>query len=177
MKKVIVIGCSGSGKSTFARALHGVTGLPLYYLDMLNWKSDRTTVPKEVFRARLREVLEQSEWIIDGNYASTIELRMQYCDTVFFLDYPTELCLVGIDERKGKPRPDMPWIETDTDEEFIDFIKNYNTERRPAVISLLEKYSDKNIVIFRDRAEADVYLVALGDSLSERTLHEKSPPS
>ena len=89
MRKVMIIGCPGSGKSTFARALHAATGLPLYYLDMLYWNADKTTVSKEVFRGRLREILDTDAWILDGNYGSTIEIRLEACDTVFFLDYPT----------------------------------------------------------------------------------------
>ena len=85
MKRVIVIGCPGSGKSTFARALHDKTGLPLHHLDMMYWNADKTTVPKEVFRARLAELLTEDAWIIDGNYGSTMETRMAACDTVFFL--------------------------------------------------------------------------------------------
>ena len=53
MKKVMVIGCSGSGKSTFSRALHDKTNIPLYYLDMLFWNADKTTVEKSVFLERL----------------------------------------------------------------------------------------------------------------------------
>lgn len=48
------------------------------------------------------------EWIIDGNYGSTIELRLQACDTVVFLDYSTNICLDGIKKRRGKPRTDIP---------------------------------------------------------------------
>jgi len=158
MKKVIVIGCPGSGKSTFSRALHKETGIPLYHLDMLKWNADKTTVSKEVFHDRLNLVLSENEWIIDGNYASTMELRMSVCDTVFFLDYPLEVCLSGIKERQGKPRPDMPWIETEDDEEFLEFIRSYNTQSRPNVMELLEKYKEKNIVIFKSREEADEYL-------------------
>lgn len=158
MKKVIVIGCPGSGKSTFSRALHKETGIPLYHLDMLKWSADKTTVSKEVFLDRLNLVLSEDEWIIDGNYASTMELRMSLCDTVFFLDYPLEVCLLGIKERQGKPRPDMPWIETEDDEEFLEFIRSYNTQSRPKVMELLEKYKEKNIVIFKSREEADEYL-------------------
>ena len=158
MKKVIVIGCPGSGKSTVSRALHNKTGIPLYHLDMMYWNADKTTVEKSVFLERLSAVLEKDEWIIDGNYGSTMELRMAACDTVIFLDYPLDVCLDGIKERRGKPRSDMPWIETEEDAEFIEFIKNYNEQQKPKVLELLEKYSDKNIVVFKSREQADAFL-------------------
>ena len=158
MKKVIVIGCPGSGKSTVSRALHNKTGIPLYHLDMMYWNADKTTVKKSVFLERLSAVLEKDEWIIDGNYSSTMELRMAACDTVIFLDYPLDVCLDGIRERRGKPRSDMPWIETEEDAEFIEFIKSYNEQQMPKVIELLEKYSDKNIIIFKNREQADAFL-------------------
>ena len=160
MKKIIVIGCPGSGKSTFARALHNITGIPLFHLDMMYWNADRTTVEKSVFRERLAETMQKSEWIIDGNYNSTMETRMQACDTVFFLDYPVDICLAGIRERRGKPRTDMPWIEENDEEdaEFIEFIKSYNAESRPKVMELFERYSDKDIYVFTDRDEADEFL-------------------
>ena len=158
MKKIIVIGCPGSGKSTVSRALHNKTGIPLYHLDLMYWNADKTTVEKSVFLERLSVVLEKDEWIIDGNYSSTMELRMAACDTVIFLDYPLDVCLDGIRERRGKPRSDMPWIETEEDSEFIEFIKNYNEQQKPKVLELLEKYSDKNIIIFKSREEADAFL-------------------
>ena len=158
MKKIIVIGCPGSGKSTFSIALHDRTGIPLVHLDMLKWNADRTTVSREVFMERLQRVLKLDEWIIDGNYSSTMELRMQACDTVFFLDYPLEVCVSGIEERRGKPRPDMPWVETEEDAEFMEFIRNYNMQSRPEVLELLEKYADKNIVTFKSRSEAEEFL-------------------
>ena len=160
MKKVIIIGCPGSGKSTFARALSLKTKLPLYHLDLMYWNSDKTIVEKEIFRQRLNDVLKKEEWIIDGNYASTMDLRMSTCDTVFFLDYPEEVCLEGIISRRGKPRNDMPWIEPidNDDEEFVNFVKNYNRESRPAVLEILNRYSHKNIIIFKNRNEADEYI-------------------
>ena len=161
MKRAIVIGCPGSGKSTFARALQKKTGLPLHYLDMMYWNADKTTVPKDIFRGRLAEVLTDDEWIIDGNYGSTMEARLAACDTVFFLDYPRSVCLAGIRERKGKPRADMPWIETEDDEEFLAFVKAYGEQSRPAVLTLLEKYRDKQIFVFHSRSEADSYLKGL----------------
>ena len=161
LKKIIVIGCPGSGKSTVSRALHNKTGIPLYHLDMMYWNADKTTVEKSVFLERLSAVLEKDEWIIDGNYGSTMELRMAACDTVFFLDYPLDVCLDGIRARRGKPRDDMPWIESDEDTEFVEFIKSYNDQQKPIVTALLEKYSEKNIFIFHSREEAEMFLSRL----------------
>ena len=163
MKRAIIIGCPGGGKSTFARSLHEKTGLPLIYLDMLNWNADRTTVPREVFRERLAEALSGGEWIIDGNYCSTMEQRIAASDTVFFLDYPPEVCMEGILSRRGTVRPDIPWVESpdDVDEEFVSFVKNFETETRPIVLELLRKYSDRTIITFRSRQEAAEYLSTL----------------
>ena len=158
MKKIIVIGCPGSGKSTFARALHNKTGVPLYHLDMMYWNADKTTVEKRAFLERLSAVLEREAWIIDGNYASTMEQRMAACDTVIFLDYPLEVCLSGIRERRGKPRSDMPWIEAEEDAEFVEFIRNFNVQQRPQIIALLGKHSDKNRLVFTSRTQADAFL-------------------
>ena len=158
MKKIIVIGCPDSGKSTFSRALHHKMGIPLYHLDMMYWNADKTTVEKNVFSERLSAVLEKDEWIIDGNYGSTMEMRMMACDTIVFLDYPTDICLDGIRRRRGKSRSDMPWIETEEDEDFMAFIKTYNEQQRPKVLSLLDKYCGKRVVIFTSREEADAFL-------------------
>ena len=162
MEKVIIIGCPGSGKSTFGRKLERITGLPLYHLDMMFWNEDRTTVPKELFIERLQETMSNSKWIIDGNYGGSMEMRIKECDTVFFLDYPTEVCIDGVELRKGKPRSDMPWFEKDNiDDDFISFINNYNSESRPKVIGLLKKYSSKEIIVFHSRAESEEYLSSL----------------
>lgn len=161
MKRIMVIGCPGSGKSTFARALHQKTGVPLYHLDMLYWNADKTTVEKSVFLERLAAVLKKDEWIIDGNFSSTMELRLALCDTVIFLDFPMEVCLDGVSARRGKPRSDIPWVETEEDAEFIAFIKSFNEQRRPQVMALLQRYSDKNVLIFQSRAKADAFLAQL----------------
>ena len=160
MKKIIVIGCPGSGKSTFAKALQQKINLPLYHLDMLYWNADRTIVDKTIFYEKQFSIIQTDEWIIDGNYGSTMELRIQSCDTIFFLDYPLEICLDGIKERRGKPRSDMPWQEKSDEEdfEFLDFVKNYHLKNRPQVIELLDRYSDKKNYVFKNRSEAEDFL-------------------
>ena len=95
MKRVLVIGSPGAGKSTFARNLRDKTGLPLYHLDNIWHKPDRTTISREEFDERLAAILAKDSWIIDGNYSRTLELRLQYCDTVFLLDYPLEASVIA----------------------------------------------------------------------------------
>ena len=86
---------------------------------------------------------------------------MQQSDTVFFLDYPPETCLQGVRDRMGKARSDLPWIETEEDGEFMEFIQKFNVQRRPEILHLLEKYSHKNIFIFTDRQQAKEFLAGL----------------
>ncbi|MBR3815853.1 MAG: adenylate kinase [Clostridia bacterium] len=159
MKKVIVIGCPGSGKTTFAEKLSKSTGLPLYYLDAIWHKPDKTHIPMEEFDERITEIFKESEWIIDGNYKRTIEMRLRQCDTVFLFDLTTSVCIQGVTDRIGKGRYDLPWIETELDEEFRKFIEEFPKDTLPYIYELLDKYSDeKDIVVFRSREEADEYL-------------------
>ena len=162
MKKVIVIGCPGSGKSVFSRTLHEKTDLPLYHLDMIYWREDKTFLTREELIGKINEIGKTDEWIMDGNYGGTMELRMSLCDTIIFLDYPTEICLKGIMERRGTHRPDMPWVESDElDGEFVDSVKNYNTNNRPRVLERINQYSDKQTLIFSSREEANAFLESI----------------
>lgn len=158
MKNVIVIGCPGAGKSTFSRRLRDLTGLPLYHLDMIWHKPDGTTIPKEEFDSALREILPRDCWIIDGNYKRTLEERLKYCDTVFLLDFPVEVCLAGAQSRIGTKREDLPWIETELDPEFRQWIEGFPTNKLPEIYRLLEKYREgRDIIIFHTHQEIESY--------------------
>lgn len=165
MNRVIVIGCPGSGKSTFARKLREITGLPLTYLDQIWHRPDQTHVSREEFDARLNAILQKDRWLIDGNYKRTLETRLKACDTVFFLDFPLEVCLSGAASRVGTAHEDFPWLETEFDEEFRREILRFPTEQLPEIRALLEKYrAGRRIFVFQSRPEADRYLETLRQS-------------
>ncbi len=162
MKKIIIIGSPGAGKSTLARKLADKTKLPLYYLDIIWHKPDKTTVTTHEFDARLEEILNTDRWIIDGNYKRTLEMRLQKCDAVIFLDYPTKLCLESVEKRIGTKRVDMPWVETEFDSEFKQYITDFSTTQTPKIYNIIEKYSDGlNVFILKSREQADEFLSKL----------------
>lgn len=164
MNKIIVIGCPGSGKSTFAKELKKIYNIPLYHLDLIWNKPDKTTVTREEFDLELNKIFNEDEWIIDGNYQRTIERRIKEANTIFLLDYPLEVCLNGATSRVGLKRDDMPWIEENLNEEFKQKILDFSQDKLPKIYELLNNYKeDKNIIIFKDREESSKYLNKLKD--------------
>ena len=159
IKRAIVIGSPGAGKSTFARNLREKTGLPLYYLDMIFHKPDRTTVTRDEFDQKLQTILQTDRWIIDGNYRRTLPLRFDKCTDVFFLDFPLNECLEGAASRVGMVREDMPWIEQEFDPEFRQYILDFPKDQLPLIYELIEQYQDnRRIIIFHSREEADSWI-------------------
>ena len=159
--RILILGCPGSGKSTLARALAARTGLPVVHLDNLWWRADGTHIPREDFDRALDGLLRGEQWILDGDYSRTYEVRIRAADTVIFLDYPEAVCMDGIRARVGQPRPDMPWAETVLDPELVAQVQSYRRDNRPALLALLQKYPEKQSLIFPSRQEADAWLSQL----------------
>lgn len=160
MRRVLILGCPGSGKSHFARRLADITGLPLHYLDLLWHKPDRTTFSQAEFDLALVHILEEDRWILDGNYQRTLPKRLARCDTVFLFDLSLADCLAGAVARIGHKRPDLPWLETELGPEFRDWIINFKQDRLPGILALLAETNCAKI-IFKSHAEADAYLRGL----------------
>lgn len=161
MKKIIIIGCPGAGKSTFARRLRDKLGIELFYLDQIHHRSDRTTTSQEEFDTRLANIMKKEQWIIDGNYMRTIPLRLKNCDTVFLLDYSLDTCLSGAESRIGVKREDMPWVENELDPEFKEFILDFSKKQLPVIYKHLDDYPYVSKYIFKSRKQADSFLEQL----------------
>jgi len=153
MKKVLVIGSSGAGKSTFARRLGEATGLPVIHLDRLYWKPNWVeTTDKNEWREKVEKVLAGEKWVIDGNYSGTLALRLEKCDTVIFLDIPRAVCVYRVLKRvtlytKGS-RPDMTdGCDERFDWEFIKWIWSYLMRSKPKVETFLKGVQDEKTII------------------------------
>mgnify|MGYP002512248686 CR=1 FL=1 len=166
MEKILIIGCPGSGKSTFARALHEKTGLPLYHLDMLFWNADKTAVEKSVFKARLCDVIKEDAWIIDGNYSRTIEMRLSRCDTVIYLDFSRFACIRGVVKRVlttyGTVRPDMgEGCPERFDLDFLKWVWNFNKNKREKNYQLLNETPGIEKIVLKNRRMVKRFLRSL----------------
>ncbi|MGH9197551.1 MAG: hypothetical protein ACRD1T_17640, partial [Acidimicrobiia bacterium] len=140
LKRVAVIGCAGAGKSTFSRQLAEVTGLPLTHLDRCFWRPGWVETPTEKWRGLVAELASEERWILDGNYSSTLDLRLPLADTIVFFDYPRHICAYRVLKRSAlsRPRPDLP----EGCEErifgagffsFFGWVWNFNTRSRPNI--------------------------------------------
>lgn len=163
MRRVLIIGNAGSGKTTFAGKLAEKTGLPLVHLDQLYWRGAWEHLSREEFDTALQSELEKPEWIIDGNFNRTIPHRLTYCDTVFFFDLPTASCLWGITKRVlqnyGKTRADMGGnCEERFDSNKLSLYRSvwrFNKMHRKEYYRLLE---NTNVIVFKSRKQVDKYL-------------------
>ena len=162
MKKVIIIGCPGAGKSYFAKKLHHITKIPLYHLDMIWHKPDKTHISRAEFDNELLKIFQKEAWILDGDYSRTMEMRMQACDTIILFDIPYEICKQGIEKRQGIKRDDMPWYSFQIDTDLLNEVKHYIPQQRPKVERLLDKFRySKEIIIFKTREEAEEWLTKI----------------
>src|SRR5688572_3237388 len=152
MKKILVIGSGGAGKSTLAWRLEEITGIEVIHLDKLYWLPGWTEPPKDVWIKIIEKEIAKDAWIMDGNFGSSLELRLKKCDTVLFLEMPRTVCVFRALKRafkyKGSTRPDMgAGCNEKFDLEFLRWIWNYPKKDKLKIENLLEKYDEKIKII------------------------------
>jgi adenylate kinase family enzyme len=143
MKKVAVIGCGGSGKSHVSRQLAEMLGAPLTHLDAVYYDQTWKPLPPEQFQAAQRDLVDAPTWVIDGNYNSTLAIRLAACDTVVFLDLPTRQCLWGIVSRQVKHGAGQQdgGVYNHLTWGFIKYVASYRRTMRPKVLAQIERHA------------------------------------
>ncbi len=165
--RIIIIGCSGSGKSTLARKLAEATGLPLIHLDRLWWRENWQHISREEFDELLHAEIEKEKWIIDGNFARTLDIRLEKCDAVIFLDLPRMVCITGVLKRVissyGRTRPDMgAGCPERFDLSFLKFVWNFNRDKREKCL-FQAAASGKTLYHIRSRRELPALISKLSN--------------
>ena len=170
MKRIMIIGCCGAGKSTFARKLYAKTQLPLIHLDQEFWQPNWVETEEEAWKEKVTELANRPMWIIDGNYGGTMDVRQKVADTIIFFDYPTMKCLARVVRRiiqhHGKVRPDMPeGCHERFDFDFLHYVATFNIVKRKGILKKLAKAKEqgKEVVIFKNDQAADDFLKRLSD--------------
>ncbi len=152
MKRILVLGSGGAGKSTLAQALGAQLGLPVIHLDAHYWQADWGAPPSDAWEQTVRELVQRETWVMDGNFSGTLDLRLKAADAVIFLDLPRLLCLWRIARRfwryRGQTRPDMAsGCEEKMDWEFVKWVWDYPKRSRPIVLQALRRNAKKREII------------------------------
>ena len=160
MRRVLVIGPGGAGKSTFARRLGARLGLPIIHLDRAYWRAGWVEPPKDEWRRKVEELCAGDSWVMDGNFSGTLDVRLAACDAVVLLDLPRALCVWRVVKRRlmymGASRPDMAeGCCEKLDVEFLLWVWNYPRRSRPKILERLAAIGGSRQV-YRLRSDAEV---------------------
>lgn len=166
MERILIIGGNGCGKTTFAKALSIKLQLPLVHLDALYWRDHWQTTPNDEFDALLLREVTKPKWILDGNMTRTLPFRLNYCDTVIYMDFPRLPCLCGAIKRViknyGESRPDMGgYCPERFDFPFLRTVWNFNKSNRKRYYDLLSHADNVNVILLKNRKQVNAFLQKL----------------
>ena len=179
LKRILIIGSGGAGKSTLARDLGAILDLPVIHLDQLYWKAGWEKPSKDEWAVTVDRVIAGKEWIMDGNFGGTLPQRIKRADAIILLDVSRWICLWRVARRavkyRGMHRPDMaPGCQERFDLEFIRWIWNYPKKSKPAKLALLEATSpDQRVVVLQSAREIAEFLDETRREVELRKLSEQ----
>jgi adenylate kinase family enzyme len=152
LKRVIIIGNGGAGKSTLARQLGAALQIDVTHLDSVYWRPHWLPMPEAEMNAAQEHLLAQEAWIIEGQFKQTLEAFLQATDMIIYLDFPLLLCLYRIAKRHlrytGKSRPELgeeyPELLTLN---FLWRVLKFSIYTRVEVLKKIEQFAQNRKVI------------------------------
>jgi adenylate kinase family enzyme len=161
VKRVMIIGPGGAGKSTLAGKLGSRLRIPVVHLDAYFWKPGWVPRPREEWLETQHELMRFDTWIMDGNYGGTMEARLALADTVIFLDLPRLTCITRALMRRvqyhGRSRPDIaPGCPEKIDPQFLRWIWDFPRTKRPGILKKLEAARRVGTRVIHLRSSRDV---------------------
>lgn len=176
MERVTIVGPSGSGKSTLAKQLGKVFELPAFHMDQQFFNPGWVEKSKEALVGEVNGILDKNEqWIIEGNYSSTLPTRLSKSTHVYFLDYPRRIYVYRVLKRLlltyGKVREDMaPGCPERIDLSFLKYVWNFKTQRREKLLKLIQSEipSNCNLIKFKHPKECEQYLESIEKASRQR---------
>lgn len=166
-KRILVIGSCGAGKSTLSKKLQQILELPLIHLDQHYHKPNWEESKKEEWKKIVSDLVKKPSWIMDGNYASSFDIRFPFADTIIYLDYSTFSCLCRVIKRifkyYGRVRPDMPkGCKERFDLSFLNYVFTFNAKNRLSIYNKLEQVKNsKNVIVLKNDKEIASFLSQL----------------
>jgi len=176
LKKIMIIGSAGAGKSTLARKLEEITEIEAIHMDTLFWTKDWIPVSQEELFEKVEKIVERDSWIIDGNYSKSMDIRFDSADAIIFLDIPLWLCLYRVIKRRiiyaNKTRPDMAkGCKEKIDWEFTQWIINYHRKKKKKVCNKINSYANsKKVFIIKNHIDKEKLLDLIEKDKMQRLL-------
>ncbi len=168
MKRILVLGSAGSGKSTLTKRIGHILMLPVIHLDKYYWNPNWEETPADEWKEKVARLTTKDKWVMDGGYYSTLEMRVKRADSIIFIDFPRRVSYLRIFLRflryRGETRPSMTErCPERLDWEFLKWIWSYPKTKRSWILGCLKRLTDtKEVFFLHSQNQIDRFVELLG---------------